>query len=62
LKSVLKTHEFIFKLTYIIPVIAQITLVFAIIAFAAVSNLIIIKTLVESIIKTVLSFVQSLSV
>lgn len=59
LKNVLKTHEFIFKLTYAIPVLAQIMLVIAIIAFAALSNLFIIKTLIQSIVKTVMSLLSA---
>ncbi len=60
LKNVLRVHEFIFKLTYAIPVIAQVMLVLAIIAFAALSNLLIIKTLVESVVKSVITLLSSL--
>lgn len=59
LKFALKMDNYIFKLTYIIPILVQIALVVVFISIGILSNLIILKTVLENIIKTIAAALKS---
>lgn len=60
-KSILKINKYFFKITYIIPVIVQFTVIISLVAIVLVGNILVIKSLIENVIKNVLGLLKLIS-